>query len=116
MGDFSSRLAAALQVRQMRQATLAARIGVSRALITMYLKGKANPRKDKLNRMSDVLQVQTAWLLGYDVSMTAPEEAQDIKEQIQIMFGALPPEEQRGLLEELARMNGAAPAASGSAV
>ncbi|MBQ6550221.1 MAG: helix-turn-helix transcriptional regulator [Lachnospiraceae bacterium] len=92
----------------MRQATLAAKIGVSRALITMYIKGKANPRKDKLDKMSEVLKVQTAWLQGYDVSMTAPEGAEDIKEQIRIMFDALSPEEQTELLEALLNRRSAA--------
>ena len=106
MEEFSSRLETALQIRQMRQATLAAKIGVSRALITMYIKGKASPRKDKLDKMSEALKVQTAWLQGYDVSMTAPEGAEDIKEQIFIMFEALSPEEQEDLLEALLSRRG----------
>ena len=104
MDSFSERLKAALQVRQMRQSVLASKIGVSRAIITMYLKGQTRPRQNRLSKISEALDVQTAWLLGYDVTMMAPKRIEDVSEEIQIKFGMLPHDVQEGLLDSLGSM------------
>ena len=101
MESFSKRLEAALQARQMRQSVLAQKIGVSRASITMYLQGKTIPRKNRLFKISEALDVQSAWLLGYDVSMMAPKRIEDVRDEIRLMFDTLPRAEQQTLLETL---------------
>ncbi len=104
MDSFSKRLEAALKIRQMRQSVLASKVGVSRAIITMYLKGRTTPRKNRLSKISEALDVQAAWLLGYDVSMMPPKRIEDVSEEIRLMFGMLPPDAQEDLLNSLGKM------------
>ena len=105
MDSFSKRLAKALQARQMPQSVLASKIGVSRALITMYVKGRTAPRKSRLSEISKALDVQTAWLLGYNVSMGHADQSDEVADKIRIMFGTLPPADQKSLLDTLNHMD-----------
>ena len=105
MDSFSKRLAKALQARQMPQSVIASKIGVSRALITMYVKGRTAPRKSRLSEISKALDVQTAWLLGYNVSMGHADQSDEVADKIRIMFGTLPPADQKSLLDTLNHMD-----------
>ena len=104
MDSFSKRLEAALMIRQMRQSVLASKLGVSRAIITMYLKGKTVPRKNRLCEISEVLNVQAAWLQGYDVSMMNTEKIEDIRDEIKVLFISLPYDARVVLLDSLGSM------------
>lgn len=65
MHKFSMRLKEALDLRNMRQTELAEKIDVARSSITQYLKGEFVPRQDTLYKISKVLNVGEAWLMGF---------------------------------------------------
>lgn len=42
----------------------------SKSNLSLYLSGKSEPNQDKLFILSEALNVNVAWLMGYDVPMT----------------------------------------------
>lgn len=69
---FSSRLRELLSIRNMTQAELARRSGVSESSISHYLKGNWEAKQDAVYAIAHVGNVSEAWLMGYDVSMDSP--------------------------------------------
>lgn len=66
---FSARLKQALEIRNMKQNTLSEKSGVSRSLISAYLKGEYAAKLDNLSALAAALEVDQEWLLGLDVPM-----------------------------------------------
>ena len=69
ISDLKTRLAQALEVRNMRAVDLSRISGISRPSISQYLSGRSDPTADRLLAMSKALRVSLPWLLGYDVPM-----------------------------------------------
>lgn len=69
---FSSRLRELLSIRNISQAELARRSGVSESSISHYLKGNWEAKQDAVYAIARVGNVSEAWLMGYDVSMDSP--------------------------------------------
>lgn len=63
----SSRLAEALQMRNMKAIDLAKETGLSRGAISQYLSGKIVPKRDNLILLAKALHVSESWLRGYDI-------------------------------------------------
>ncbi len=68
--NFSTRLDKAMKLRNIKSVELHEKTGISESLISKYLSGNALARQKKLFLMSKVLDVNPAWLMGYDVPMT----------------------------------------------
>ena len=68
--SFANRLSIAMKNRNMKQVELHERTHVSESLISKYLSGKALPRQKKIYSLAQALEVNEAWLMGYDVSST----------------------------------------------
>lgn len=66
MATHAERLKQALELRNLKQATLSALSGVSEASISHYLAGDYSPKTEKMQRMASALGVSVAWLGGYD--------------------------------------------------
>lgn len=64
MKDFPKRLQNAIDKSNMSQTELADRVGVSKSLITRYLKGECMPKTSSLINICKVLEVSPAYLLG----------------------------------------------------
>ncbi len=60
------RLATTLKERGMKQSELAQRSGIRASSISDYLNGKYAPKQDKIDLMAKALNVDSAWLMGYD--------------------------------------------------
>ena len=73
--EIKDRLKEALAVRGMRAIDLAERSGVPKSAISFYLAGKSKPKADRLYIIAQVLDVNEAWLLGYNVPMARTDEA-----------------------------------------
>lgn len=73
--DIKDRLKEAMSIRQMRAADLVEVSGVPKSAISFYLAGKSKPKADRLYTLARVLNVNEAWLLGYDVPMARTAEA-----------------------------------------
>lgn len=63
------RLNEALQVRNMSRSELAEKSGINKGTISRYLRGETIPRSLAIGKLAQVLNVNPAWILGYDVSM-----------------------------------------------
>lgn len=70
MTTFAERLKHAMDERHMSQSDLSAKSGISKAAISQYLSGKNQPKKDKIDRLADVLGASPDFLMGYGVVET----------------------------------------------
>lgn len=66
---FQIRLATALRIRNMKPVELHEKTNISESLISKYLSGNAIARQRKLSILSEALNVNPVWLMGYDVPM-----------------------------------------------
>ena len=67
--SFKNRLSKALERRNLKPVELHEKTGLSESLISKYLSGVTIPRQRKIDILSDALNVNPVWLLGYDVPM-----------------------------------------------
>lgn len=68
-GTFPERLSFALQYRGMTQQELAEISNINKGNMSRYINGIAKPKMDKIELMARILDVNGAWLMGYDVPM-----------------------------------------------
>lgn len=70
----SVRIRKALSVRNMTQTELCEKAKISKSTLSEYLKGLYEPKQDKVFILSQALNVDPVWLMGYDVPMEKKEE------------------------------------------
>ena len=63
------RLEKAIAIRKMKQMELAEITGIPRSAISHYIKGSFEPKQDRIYIMAQALNVNEAWLMGYDIPM-----------------------------------------------
>lgn len=66
---FQNRLATALRIRNMKPVELHEKTNISESLISKYLSGNAVARQRKLSILSEALNINPVWLMGYDAPM-----------------------------------------------
>ena len=66
---FRDRLKKAMEMNELTQSELSRKSGVSKPLISQYLKGAYEAKNDNLFYLAKALQVNPAWLMGNDVDM-----------------------------------------------
>lgn len=67
--EFRDRLREAMEIRGLRSVDLVEKTGIPKVTISYYLSGTTKPRSDKLYLLAQALDVNEAWLHGYDVPM-----------------------------------------------
>lgn len=67
--EMRDRLREAMERRGMRAVDLVEATGIPKGTISYYLSGKTEPKADRLYLLAQVLDVNEAWLLGYEVPM-----------------------------------------------
>ncbi len=67
--NFQERLKKALTIRKMKPIELSRKTNISKSLISLYMSGYAMPGLKNLMTISEALDVDIKWLLGYDVPM-----------------------------------------------
>ena len=67
--SFQKRLEKALNFRNMKPVELHERTGISESLLSKYLSGNAIARQRKIALISETLNINPVWLMGYDVPM-----------------------------------------------
>ena len=72
--ELKDRLREALEMRGMRAVDLVEKTGIPKGTISYYLSGKTEPKADRLYIIAQVLDINEAWLLGYDVPKERPTE------------------------------------------
>ena len=65
----ATRLKMALSIRSMTQAELCQRTKIPKSALSEYLKGLYDPKQDRLLILSEALNVDPVWLMGFDVPM-----------------------------------------------
>ena len=79
IGTCGQRIAEALKIRGMKQAELCKYAKVPKSSLSLYLSGAYEPKQNRIYDMAKALDVNEAWLMGYDVPMertkhTSPTE------------------------------------------
>ena len=67
MTQFSKRFIQAQEESGLTSIQIANLLKCDKSLITLYRKGKTEPKEKKLQKLSEILHVNPVWLLGYDV-------------------------------------------------
>lgn len=66
---FAERLKTALDYRQMTKAELSRLAGISKSSLTRYANGDWEAKQDSIYAIAQALDVNEAWLMGYDAPM-----------------------------------------------
>lgn len=69
--DFASRLSQALETRGMKAADLSKKTKVAEGTISCYINGRYEAKQNRVQVFAEALNVNPAWLMGYDVPMDA---------------------------------------------
>ena len=103
--SFSMRLKEALLLTGIKQIELSRLSNIDKGTINNYVMGKYVPKQEKLNRLADALNVNPAWLMGYDVTMEREKNTPDKiiltegEEMLLELFRQIPEEQQKVFLE-----------------
>ena len=65
----SKRIAMALKIKGMKQYELCKLANVPKSSLSLYLSGAYEPKQDRVYDIAKALNVNEAWLMGYDVPM-----------------------------------------------
>ena len=66
---FNNRLSKAISIRNIKPIELAEKTGIDKSKISSYMSGRYKAKQDGIHILSQVLNVDPAWLMGYDVPM-----------------------------------------------
>ena len=99
------RISTALTLRGMRQSELCKLAKVPKSSLSLYLSGAYEPKQDRIYAMAKALNVNEAWLMGYDVPMEreniSPEEPKlsEGEEMLLDLFRRVPADKQELVLQ-----------------
>lgn len=65
----AARLKKALSIRNMTQADLCQKTKIPKSALSEYIKGLYEPKQDRLLILSEALDVDPVWLMGFDIPM-----------------------------------------------
>lgn len=67
--EIKDRLHIALRIKNVTAKELCDKTGIPKSSISQYMSGYAKPKQDRIYLISTALNINPAWLLGYDVDM-----------------------------------------------
>lgn len=67
--NIKDRLRKALELREITQSELAEKANIDKGQLSSYLSGKYKPRQNNIDALATALNVNEAWLMGFDVPM-----------------------------------------------
>ena len=67
IASFAKRLSQALEIRNMKAVDLSKKTNVSEGTISCYINGKYEAKQNRVHVFAEALNVNPAWLMGYDV-------------------------------------------------
>ncbi|REH78490.1 S24 family peptidase [Staphylococcus felis] len=94
MNSFKDRLKQIMSERKISQSELSRRTGIGRNSISDYLNGKYEAKQDKVFELAKVLNVNEAWLMGFDISKN-----REIENDITSIYDQLTPPRQKRVLD-----------------
>lgn len=68
-GTFANRFRQALEMRGKKPADVSRETGIAKSSLSEYLKGKYEPKQDKIFLIAKSLSVNPGWLMGVDIEM-----------------------------------------------
>lgn len=77
--ETKDRIREAMKIREIKQAELVERTKIDKGQISSYLSGKYKPKQHNLNLIAQVLSVDEAWLMGFDVPMEHCHSTEPLK-------------------------------------
>lgn len=85
---FANRLRKAMDIRNFKQIDLVNKTKLDKSLINKYLNGISEAGNDKLTILSNALDVNEVWLMGYDVPMNEENNSKsnELNELDEILF------------------------------
>ena len=96
MESIKNRIKEGMRMRKISAAQLAKMSGVSEASISNYLNDKVKPKTNNIQKLAYALEVNEAWLMGYDVAPDADydvvfksDEVQQSKQETSENYGKL---------------------------
>lgn len=95
MNSFKNRLKQIMSERNISQSELSRRTGIGRNSISDYLKGKYEAKQDKVFELAKVLNVNEAWLMGFDICKDRVINDNDITS----IYNKLTPPRQHNVLD-----------------
>lgn len=95
MNSFKDRLKQIMSERKISQSELSRRTSIGRNSISDYLNGKYEAKQDKVFELAKALNVNEAWLMGFDISKNRKIENNDITS----IYSKLTPPRQSNVLK-----------------
>ena len=99
------RIAKALSIRGMRQYELCQKTKIPKSAMSQYISGAFEPKQDRIYLISQALNVDPVWLMGYDVPMgneeptsTAPSDLTACEKIMLELFRQIPDNQQQMLI------------------
>lgn len=80
VSTFSERLKEILEIREIKPSKLAELVDINKSTISQYLNGEYEPKRKRIELFAKTLNVNEAWLIGYDVDMkreTQPKKQEE---------------------------------------
>ena len=84
ISDFAERLRMALDSRNMKATELSELTGINKSTISQYLSKEYEPKRDRIELFAKILNVNEAWLTGYDVPMETNNQDDSIIEEYEL--------------------------------
>ena len=66
VAELKDRLRKALQIRDMKPIELSEKTKIPKSAISQYMSGYTKPKQDRIHLICKALNINEAWLLGYD--------------------------------------------------
>lgn len=80
--EIKDRLQRALHIKNITAKELSDKTGIPKSSISQYMSGYAKPKQDRIYLISTALNINPAWLLGYDVDMDNTSTSYDVYDNI----------------------------------
>ena len=96
----AKRIRKALSIRNMTQSELCRRTKIATSAMSEYLRGLYDPKQDKIYLMSEALNVDPVWLMGFDIPMEKEDkkissgELTEGEKTVLELFRAIPEDQQ----------------------
>lgn len=78
ISDTAHRLKEGMELRKLIQADIVEMTKINKGALSSYLSGKYSPKQDNIYKLALALNVNEAWLMGYDVPMERTTPAPQI--------------------------------------
>jgi len=78
--EIAKRISSILSLRNMKQQDLADKTGINKASISQYINGSHCPSNATALLMSEALNVNYLWLMGFDVPMEIESDSNETEE------------------------------------